>query len=208
MENQTTTKQHIFGIGDYLSADDYAVDETVKAKVLTFEGRREYVSKDAMKTAAILRVDAMGIPQDFRFGIKNEKVAKKLGINGYDELIGSTLVMKVKRFQLGSGFVLVDIIKENAGAQKFPQTSGEVPTPTKNATDKQIGLISDVARKAEHGNDYVAYRLETTGKRSLAEFNTVQASDLITDLRDEEKKYLNDAFFRQWLNRQNVETKV
>lgn len=115
METQKQVDLHKFGVGDYCSADDYAENEIVKAKVLTFLGRQQYIARDGTpKSAGMYKVEAQGIgvPQQFRLGIKNEKLAaKRYGMKNYEDLVGKLLTLKVKKFQLGQGFVLMDISK-------------------------------------------------------------------------------------------------
>lgn len=109
MENE----EHKFGIGDYLSADDYKVDEIITIKVVDFLGRQKYTARDNKeKMAGMYKIElpSMGVRQEFRLGIKNEKlVAKKYGIKSYEELVGRQLSLKVKSFQIANGFVVVGV---------------------------------------------------------------------------------------------------
>ena len=117
MENDTQTVSgqdgHKFGYGDYLSANDYAPDDLIKVHVRAFLGRQDYEDKNKrVKRAGMYRVveELVDVPQEFRLGIKNEKIAaKKFGIKDYAELVDRTLTLKVKKFNVGNGFVLVDI---------------------------------------------------------------------------------------------------
>ncbi len=109
MENQDT---HRFGESDYLSADDFAVDATVKVPVKSFVGRKEFIARDGTpRKAGFYNVDDRGAIKDFRLGIKNEKLlAAKFKLKGYEELVGKTLALQVKKYPLGhNGFVIIDV---------------------------------------------------------------------------------------------------
>lgn len=94
-------------------ADDYAAGATVKARVVEWIGRQEYVARDGQpKRAGMYKVDVGNGPQTFRFGIKNEKLAAtKFRVGSYEELVKTTLVLEVRHFPMGAnGFVLKDIL--------------------------------------------------------------------------------------------------
>ena len=113
IETQRQADLHKYGVGDYLDAEDYKPNEEVRVKVLDFLGRQEYTARDGtVKRAAMLKVEAegVGVPQQFRWGIRNEKIsARKFGIKEYSELVGRTLLLRVKVYKLGSGFELAGV---------------------------------------------------------------------------------------------------
>jgi hypothetical protein len=107
------SSEHRFGFGDFLSADDYAIGSEVSIKILEYIGRQEYTGKDGKPRSAgmyMAQTDSVGIPQQWRLGIKNEKVAyHRFHIRSYEELVGRTLVLKVAKFAMGNGFMLMNI---------------------------------------------------------------------------------------------------
>jgi len=110
MESNLEKDEHIFGVPEYLNADLYEEKTVVKAKVLDYLGRRSYsTSQGDVKRAAYLKVKGPeGTAQDFRLGISNEiTLAAKYNVKGYDELKGHTLLLLVKHYKFGNGFVLV-----------------------------------------------------------------------------------------------------
>ena len=57
--------------------------------------------------------NTQGNLKEFRLGVKNEIILKtKFGVKSYAELINATLVLMVKHYQLGNGFVVVDLKRE------------------------------------------------------------------------------------------------
>lgn len=110
METNIEKDEHIFGVPEYLNADLYEEKEVVRAKVLDYLGRRGYTTPlGDVKRAAYLKVKGPeGTAQEFRLGISNEiTLAKKHKVKGYDELKGHTLLLLVKHYKFGNGFVLV-----------------------------------------------------------------------------------------------------
>ena len=105
--------EHRFGFGDFLSADDHPVGSEIQIKILEYLGRQEYTGKDGKPRSAGMykaQADSVGIPQQWRLGIKNEKVAyQRFRIKSYEDLVGRTLVLKIAKFPMGNGFMLVNM---------------------------------------------------------------------------------------------------
>ena len=116
METQTTQQidTHRFGESDYITADPFEENETIKVKVLDFLGRREYVARDTTKKrAAYYKVDDKGAAKEWRLGIKNEiTLKKKFGVKSYEDLKGKWVTLVCKHYNLGNGFVITDVSAE------------------------------------------------------------------------------------------------
>ena len=112
-EEAREPSEHRFGFGDFLSADDYAVGSEIQIKILEYLGRQEYPGKDGKPRSAGMykaQADSVGLPQQWRLGIKNEKVAyQRFRIRNYEDLVGRILVLKIAKFPMGNGFMLMNI---------------------------------------------------------------------------------------------------
>ena len=108
----TEIDEHTWGKSEYLDADEYKPGDTVKTRVSSNLGRLPYTAKDGTpKRAQMYKVTTEGIVQQFRLGIKNEILCAKMGIKTAEELVGKTLVLQVKKYPLGQGFVLIKVDK-------------------------------------------------------------------------------------------------
>lgn len=130
MLDETMEDNHIFGESDYLNGNDYAVGNRVTAKVVDFLGRLEYVNRNGDKERAgyYKITNEKGNIKEFRLGQKNETIlSKKFGFKSYSELIGATLVLSVKKYNLGNGFVIEEVKKSSPVATvKQPGQSGMI----------------------------------------------------------------------------------
>ncbi len=119
---------HIFGESDYLSADEYATGTPISIKVTDFLGRLPYMNHNGDKERAgyFKVLNQKGSTKEFRLGVKNEIVLKsKFNVLNYIELVGATLILQVKKYNLGNGFVVVDLKREAATAKQPGQVAME-----------------------------------------------------------------------------------
>ena len=76
-------------------------------------GRREDENADGeISNNAYYKLDARGVAQEFKLGMKNERtLRKKHAVKSSNELIGKTLVLKVKDYgsNFGNGFIVVGL---------------------------------------------------------------------------------------------------
>jgi hypothetical protein len=92
-----TQDGHRFGIRDRLVGQDYRMGEEIRAKVLDYLGRQDYLNfKGDTEKAGTFKVDAGNGPQLYKLGISDEVwIAKNYPIRSYADLKGKTLVLKV-----------------------------------------------------------------------------------------------------------------
>lgn len=106
---------HIFGESDYLDANEYSISATVNVKPLSFLGRLEYINKagDTERSGYYMVKTDKGTQKKFRLGINNEKILKnKFKCAGYGDIIGKVLILQVKKYNLGNGFIVADLKSE------------------------------------------------------------------------------------------------
>lgn len=113
MQTDKPQSEHRFGFSDWLDANDYEPGEIVEAKALAYLGRREDENADGdITNNAYYKVDSRGVQQEFKLGMKNERLLrKKHAVKGASELLGKTIVLKVKDYgaNFGNGFVVVGL---------------------------------------------------------------------------------------------------
>ena len=113
MSTEKPQSEHRFGFSDYLDANDYEPGELVEGKVLAYLGRRTDENADGeIINNSYFRLDARGVQQEFKLGMKNERILrKKHGVKAAAELIGKTLALKVKDYgaNFGNGFVVIGL---------------------------------------------------------------------------------------------------
>ena len=152
---------HVFGISDVLSGNEYEPGTVVKVLVTTWNGRREYKTKDnKIKRAGHYKVFEDGVTKEFRLSIGNEVwLAKRGGIKSYEDLVGRELWLKVVFYNLGNGFVITAVSKSKAGT-----TAG---TPSEKAEQgQQTARPHGIPGATEfHRQAYGGRRRDTDGQR-------------------------------------------
>lgn len=96
-------------------------------KVLEFLGRLEYVNRsgDKERVGYYKVKNEKGVVKQFRLTVSNEKILRnKFKCNGYPDILGKLLVLQVKHYQLGSGFIVVDLKSEPTAPPKQPDQEG------------------------------------------------------------------------------------
>lgn len=111
---------HTWGQSDYLDAQEYNSDETVKVLVKEFLGRIPYQARAGeQRKAYYYKVSTNGVLKQFRLGLKNEQVAAgSFRVSSPEALVGKYLTLRCKKFPLANGWVLE--LVEDAETKKVP----------------------------------------------------------------------------------------
>ena len=116
-------EKHVFGYKDALSANDYPVGSTIKARVISFSGRKPYKNfQDEDDVAGFYMVTHDGREQELKLNDTNESDLRKLfNIVDYPQIVGKILTLKSKYYKLGNGWVVVGLDSaEQSEPKKVP----------------------------------------------------------------------------------------